>query len=80
MTVKRYKLVNRRFLTVAFILAWFLVHAGAAFLSIFVIGGYMFAISLLRTRVDGLLADERQALVIYLLTYVYFDRKSGGGS
>jgi len=26
------------------------------------------------------LADERQALVIYLLTYVYFDRKSGGGS
>jgi len=131
MKVETYKNIKK---VMALTLAFVLVYAfsqGSYLLPLLVIGLYMAIISLLKTRVDGVLADERQVsvsekasqvsfqilmpmlaltaamlyigggngefyyikalgivlsyivclgLIIYLLTYWYFDRKSGGRS
>ncbi|MGD9129241.1 MAG: DUF2178 domain-containing protein [Candidatus Woesebacteria bacterium] len=129
MTVKQYK-NSKKFLFISlFFILGFSIWSGNALIAFLSIGTYLFLISLFKTRVKGVLADERQkgvsekaaqtsfqilmpiflltslalttaggnqdwhyikalgivfsyvtclALLIYILAYWYFDKKTGG--
>jgi uncharacterized membrane protein len=129
MQVKTYKKINQLAMILLALLLLYSLFYGNAFVIFFSVAFYMIFISLLRTRVDGVLTDERQTqvsekaaqtsfqvfmpiflltslgllvgggrqqfyyvkalgvilayvtllcLLIYLVTYWYYDRKTGG--
>lgn len=129
MTVKQYRNSNKIIFFILAVSVIYSVWSGYTYIAFLEVGLYMGVISLLKTRVDGILADERQlqvaekasrtsfnimmpmllltslalmssagreewhylkalgiimsyvtalGVLIYLLTYWYFDKKTGG--
>jgi len=63
MKVKQYKKVNKASFSVLLLILVFAFWKESPLVAFFGIGFYMAGVSLLRTRVKGILADERQRLV-----------------
>lgn len=129
MKAKQYKKINKLFFFLVLLTTLISFFLETALIAFFVLGFYLFIMSLLRTRVEGVLVDERQqsiagkasqisfqillpilalttlaflfsggksefyfikalgtifsyivclGLVIYFISYLYFDKKTGG--
>ena len=60
MTTKTYRTVKKIIFLILFLIVFLLINNGLQFFSFFILALGMFILSLLKTRVDGVLEDERQ--------------------
>ena len=60
MTTKTYRTVKKIIFLILFLIVFLLINNGFQFFSFLVLSMAMFILSLLKTRVDGVLEDERQ--------------------